>query len=41
MKAIWHSMEAIQVLKELSVDPHQGLTDDEIKRRLNNTVLMS
>ena len=34
MKAVWHSIEAMQVLKELSVDPHQGLTDDEIKRRL-------
>ena len=31
---IWHSMEAAQVLKELDTDIHRGLTDDEVKRRL-------
>src|SRR3990170_3975273 len=30
----WHSMETEQVLKELNTDPHHGLTEDEIKRRL-------
>jgi len=33
-KAIWHSMEPAQVLKELNTDPHQGLTEDEVKSRL-------
>jgi len=33
-KANWHSLEATQVLKELNTDPHNGLTEDEIKRRL-------
>ena len=33
-KAIWHSIEPAQVLKELDTDPHNGLTEDEIKRRL-------
>jgi len=32
--ANWHSIEAAQVLKELNTDPHHGLTEDEIKRRL-------
>lgn len=31
---IWHSMEAAQVLKELDTDIHRGLTDDEVKKRL-------
>jgi Ca2+-transporting ATPase len=30
----WHSIEAAQVLKELNTDLHQGLTEDEVKRRL-------
>jgi Ca2+-transporting ATPase len=33
-KAIWHSIEPAQVLKELNTDPHKGLTEDEVKRRL-------
>ena len=33
-KAIWHSIEPAQVLKELNTDPHQGLTEDEVKSRL-------
>jgi Ca2+-transporting ATPase len=32
--ANWHSIEVAQVLKELNADPHHGLTEDEIKRRL-------
>lgn len=31
---IWHSMEAAQALKELDTDIHRGLTDDEVKKRL-------
>lgn len=30
----WHSIEASQVLKELNTDLHHGLTEDEIKSRL-------
>ncbi len=30
----WHSMEAAQVLKELNTDPHQGLTEDDVKKRI-------
>ncbi len=30
----WHSLEADQVLKELDTDPHKGLTEDEVKSRL-------
>jgi len=30
----WHSVEATQVLKELYVDLHKGLTEEEVKRRL-------
>ena len=30
----WHSMEVDQVLKGLDTDLHNGLTEDEIKRRL-------
>ena len=30
----WHSMEVDQVLKELNTDPHQGLTVEEVRSRL-------
>ncbi len=30
----WHSMETDQVLKELNTDPHQGLTEDDVKKRI-------
>jgi len=30
----WHSMELAQVFKELNADPHQGLTEDDVKKRL-------
>jgi len=30
----WHSMEVDQVLKELNTDPHQGLSDEEVRSRL-------
>lgn len=30
----WHSIEVPQVLKELNTDPRHGLTEDEVKRRL-------
>jgi len=33
-KAIWHTIEPAQVLRELNTDPHKGLTEDEAKRRL-------
>jgi Ca2+-transporting ATPase len=33
-KAIWHSIEATQVVKELNTDPHKGLTEGEVKSRL-------
>jgi Ca2+-transporting ATPase len=33
-KAIWHSIEPAQVLKELNTDLHKGLTEDEVKKRL-------
>jgi Ca2+-transporting ATPase len=33
-KAVWHSIEVAQVLKELDTDPHSGLISDEIKSRL-------
>jgi len=33
-RATWHSMEAVQVLKELNTDIHRGLAEDEAKRRL-------
>ncbi len=32
--AIWHSLEPAQVLKELDSDQQKGLTEDEVKRRL-------
>jgi Ca2+-transporting ATPase len=31
---VWHSIESVQVLKELNTDIHRGLTEDEVKRRL-------
>ncbi|MEE9594145.1 MAG: cation-translocating P-type ATPase [Candidatus Hydrothermarchaeales archaeon] len=34
VKAQWHSMNADQILKELDADPHRGLTDEEVERRL-------
>jgi len=30
----WHSIEPVQVLKELNTDIHRGLTEDEVKSRL-------
>lgn len=33
-KAVWHSIEVEQVLKELGTDPHSGLTSEEVKSRL-------
>ncbi len=30
----WHSMEVDQVLKELNTDPHQGLSHEEVGKRL-------
>jgi len=30
----WHSMEVDQVLKELNTNPYQGLSEEEVKRRL-------
>ncbi len=33
-KTIWHSVEPAQVLKELNTDLHKGLTEGEVKRRL-------
>lgn len=33
-KGIWHSIEVTQVLKELDTDLHKGLTEDEVKSRL-------
>lgn len=33
-KAAWHSIEPAQVLKELNTDIHRGLTEDEVKTRL-------
>lgn len=30
----WHSIDAVQVLEGLDTDPHQGLTNDEVNRRL-------
>ena len=33
-KPLWHSIEAAQIFKELETDIHQGLTDEEVKRRL-------
>src|SRR4030066_1206105 len=31
---IWHSLKTEQVLKKLETDPHHGLTEEEVKRRL-------
>src|SRR3990172_3995095 len=33
-KANWHALEAATVLEELETDSHRGLTEDEVKRRL-------
>jgi len=33
-KIAWHSIEPPQVLKELDTDLHKGLTEDEVKKRL-------
>jgi Ca2+-transporting ATPase len=33
-KAIWHAIERAQVLKELNTDLHTGLTEGEVKTRL-------
>jgi Ca2+-transporting ATPase len=33
-KGIWHSIEPPQVLKELDTNLHKGLTEDEVKKRL-------
>ncbi len=33
-KTVWHSMETAEVLKELNTDFHHGLTEDEVKSRL-------
>jgi len=33
-RKLWHAMEPLQVLKELNSDPYQGLSKDEVKRRL-------
>jgi Ca2+-transporting ATPase len=30
----WHSIDAVQVLRELNTDLHKGLTEDEVKKRL-------
>ncbi len=30
----WHSLDPARVLKELGTDPHKGLTEDEVKRRI-------
>jgi len=30
----WHSMEVDQVLRELNTDPYQGLSDEEVRNRL-------
>jgi len=32
---LWHSMGVDAVLKELDTDPHKGLADEEIKRRIS------
>jgi Ca2+-transporting ATPase len=31
---MWHSIDPAQVLRELNTDPHKGLTEDEVKKRL-------
>ncbi len=30
----WHSMEIQEILQRLNTDPHQGLTEEEVRRRL-------
>src|SRR4030043_2220809 len=34
IKTSWHSMESAQVLKDLNTDLHTGLSEDEVKSRL-------
>jgi len=34
INTIWHAIEPVQVLKELNTDIHRGLTEDEVKTRL-------
>jgi len=34
IKTSWHSMESARVLKDLNTDLHTGLSDDEVKSRL-------
>jgi len=34
MANAWHSMEASQILREMDSGPHQGLTGDKVKNRL-------
>ena len=34
INTIWHAIEPVQVLKELNTDIHKGLTEDEVKSRL-------
>ncbi|MBI4655069.1 MAG: cation-translocating P-type ATPase [Nitrospirae bacterium] len=33
-KAIWHSMEVAEALKNLDTDIHRGLSEDEVKKRI-------
>jgi Ca2+-transporting ATPase len=33
-EAVWHSLEIAQALKELGTDSHQGLSDEEVRSRL-------
>ncbi len=35
VKIAWHSIEVAQALKELNTDLHRGLTEDEVKTRLD------
>jgi Ca2+-transporting ATPase len=30
----WHSRDAVEIIKSLETHPHQGLTDEEVKKRL-------
>jgi len=32
--AIWHAMDAAKALKELDTDSHRGLTEEEVKKRI-------
>lgn len=33
-KAVWHSMEVAEALKNLDTDIHRGLSEDEVKKRI-------